>query len=161
MGYLLFNWIFFLPNFDIFVMWVQVGVCGFSSGGGYVGSGGGGGYVGSGGFGGMWVQVGGGGHVGMWVHVGSGGGGGGVEVMGSVGGGEQRSKRLGGGRAQRNLFAIWVEVLKWIRPGRTFALQSFRITQLINAEIHAKFCTTRKTKTKWKKVHFIVIFYLL
>ena len=73
---------FFLPNFDIFGMWVQVGVCGFRWGGG--------GYVDSGGFGGMWVQV----------------GGGGVEVMSSVGGGEQRSKRWGGGRAQRNLFAI-------------------------------------------------------
>ena len=44
---------------------------------------------------------------------------------------------------------------------RTLALQSFRITHLIDAEVFAKFCTTRETKIKWKKVHFIVISYLL
>ena len=50
---------------------------------------------------------------------------------------------------------------KWIRPGRTLALQSFRVTQLISAEILAKFCTTQETKIKWQKFHFNVIFYLL
>ena len=35
--------------------------------------------------------------------------------------------------------------------GRILALQSFRITHLINAEVLAKFCTTRETKIKWKK----------
>ena len=43
---------------------------------------------------------------------------------------------------------------------RTVALQSFSINHLINAEILAKFCTTRETKTKWKKIHFNVISYL-
>ena len=63
--------------------------------------------------------------------------------------------------------------LGWVQMGRGFqvggyvgstlqlALQSFRVTQMINAEILAKFCTTRKTKIKWKKIHFNVISYLL
>ena len=74
----------------------------------------------------------------------SGGGGGGLFVQvggGCLGGG---GFRWGGGRNGDR-------VLKWIRPGRTLALQSFRITHLINAEIFAKFCRTRETKLKWKQ----------
>ena len=44
--------------------------------------------------------------------------------------------------------------------GRTLALQSFRITHLTNAEILAKFCTTR-SKKKAEKTNFNVTFYLL
>ena len=42
--------------------------------------------------------------------------------------------------------------------GRTLALQSFRITHLINAEILANLV---RNKIKWKKIHFNVISYLL
>ena len=107
--------------------------------------------------GGMWVQVVGG-------YVGSGGGGGGIVCSGGgcsgggggfSGGGEQRGKRLGdlmgakgqtlggGGVSSTESFCNLSLVLKRMRPGRKLALQSFRITHLINAEILAKFCTTR------------------
>ena len=65
-----------------------------------------------------------------------------------------KGTNIGGGRAQRKLFAISLKVLKWIRPGHTLALQSFRIIHLINAEILAKFCTMHETKINWKKHRF-------
>ena len=112
---------------------------GFRWGGGYVGSGGG--VVQAGG-----VQVGGGVVCsgGGWVKCegdGSGGGVGGMCVqVGEVvcgirwgggfqlGGGEERGKRgWGWGESSTELF-LQFEVLKRNRPGRTLALQSFRIT---------------------------------
>ena len=55
---------------------------------------------------------------------------------------------------------IFLEIEFRFRNGlsRTIALQSYRITYLINAEILAKFCTMRETKIKWKKIHFNVRF---
>ena len=44
--------------------------------------------------------------------------------------------------------------------GRTLALQSFRITHLINAEILAKVTTRNKNKVA-KKIHLNVIFYFI
>ena len=53
---------------------------------------------------------------------------------------------LGGGGGELNGIFLQFEFMFWNGLGRTLALQSFCITHLINAEILAKFCTTRKTK---------------
>ena len=58
-------------------------------------------------------------------------------------------KKRGGGRSTK----IFYNLRKFrfeIRVGRNHALQKFRITHLINAEILAKFSTTRN-KIKWKE----------
>ena len=58
-------------------------------------------------------------------------------------------RKRGGGRSTKkfyNLKKCWFEN----RIGRNHALQKFRITHLINAEILAKFSTTRN-KIKWKE----------
>ena len=66
--------------------------------------------------------------------------------------GEQKGKRYGG----RELNGIFLQIEFRFRNGlgSTIALQSFRITHLINAEILPKLCTTRE-KIKWKKSYLM------
>ena len=59
--------------------------------------------------------------------------------------GVEGEQRWGGGGELNGIF-LQFEFMFWNGLGRTLALQSFCITHLINAEILAKFCTTRKTK---------------
>ena len=65
------------------------------------------------------------------------GGGGGFSA-----GGEQRGKRWGGGGELNRIF-LQLEFRFRNGLGRLLASQSFNITHLINAELLAKFCTTR------------------
>ena len=71
--------------------------------------------------------------------------------------GEQKGKRYGG----RELNGIFLQIEFRYRNGlgSTIALQNFRITHLINAEILAKLCTTRE-KNKVEKILLNVISYL-
>ena len=103
------------------------------------------------------------------------GGVGGVQAGGSVeggfsGGNRAKGQTLGGLKEQTlvgggggELNGIFLQFEFRFRNGlcRTLALQSFRITHLINAEIFAKNGKTRKTKIKWTKINFNMISDLL
>ena len=94
------------------------------------------------------VQVGGGGCCsgggvhegeGWWVHVG------GVVQVGAGGvsvGEESKGANVRGGVELNRIF-LQLEFRFRNRLGRLLASQSFNITHLINAELLAKFCTTR------------------
>ena len=73
-----------------------------------------------------------------------------------MGGGLKGSKgaNVRGGGGELNGIFLQFELRFRNRLGRTLAVQSFRITHLINAEILAKFCMTRETKNKVKKNPF-------
>ena len=152
---------FFLPNFEIFVTFFCYSTLpplafGFKCGGGMSRW--------------WWESLG----VVRWGGCsGSGGGGfsgGGVQVGGFSGEGSKGTNvrgiegskwgKLGRGEVELNGIFLQFEFRFWHGLGRTLALQSFRITHLINAEFLAKFCTAGETK-KMEKNPFQCDFLLI